>query len=107
MDVNGLWPGIPGWTLLTGAAVLGHHVALPPLIAKGLARRGSTMTVEDFPIWGHVDVLVTDDIKAGSSAFAAKISAHRRHSAGCILHGAEAASVSESMRETHEKSRKK
>ena len=48
-----------------------------------------------------------DDIKAGSSAFAAKISAHRRHSAGCILHGAEAASVSESMRETHEKSRKK
>jgi len=48
-----------------------------------------------------------DDIKAGSQAFAAKVSAHRRHSAGCILEEAEAASASESMRETHEKSRKK
>ena len=46
-----------------------------------------------------------DDIKAGSCAFAAKISAQRRHTARCNLDEAEAAS--ESMRETHEKSRKK
>ena len=48
-----------------------------------------------------------DDIKAGSSAFAAKISALRRHTASCNLDEAEAASACESMAETHEKSRKK
>jgi len=50
---------------------------------------------------------LADDIKVGISAFAAKISAHRRHAAGCKLDEAEADSASESMAETHQKSRKK
>ena len=48
-----------------------------------------------------------DDIKAGSGAFSAKISARRRHTAGCRLDEAEAVCADESMTETHEKSRKK
>ena len=34
-----------------------------PLLEKGFARRATPMKVEDFPIWAHVDVLVTDDVK--------------------------------------------
>ena len=48
-----------------------------------------------------------DDIKAGSDAFAYKISASRRQAARCKLAVAEVASVAESMGETLEKSRKK
>ena len=48
-----------------------------------------------------------DDIKAGSLAFAYKISANRRQAARCKLAVAEVASVAESMGETLEKSRKK
>ncbi len=33
-----------------------------PIIEKGLARRKTPMKLEDFPLWAHVDVLVTDDV---------------------------------------------
>jgi len=48
-----------------------------------------------------------DDIKAGSLAFADKVSAKRRMAAQCDLAVAEAASVDESMGESLEESRKK
>jgi len=48
-----------------------------------------------------------DDIKAGSQAFAAKVSARRRQAAHCTLDVAESASADESMTESLEKSRKK
>jgi len=41
-----------------------------PIIEKGLAKRkipGSS--VEDFPIWAHVDVIVTDDLRGGFATF--------------------------------------
>ncbi|MEI7954709.1 MAG: hypothetical protein WCJ66_06030 [Verrucomicrobiota bacterium] len=48
-----------------------------------------------------------DDLKAGSTAFAYKISAKRRMTATCDISVAEAASADESMADTLEKSRKK
>jgi len=48
-----------------------------------------------------------DDIKAGSSASAVKISARRRQAARCDLNVAESASADESMTESLGKSRKK
>ncbi|MCX6879136.1 MAG: hypothetical protein NTW21_35820 [Verrucomicrobia bacterium] len=48
-----------------------------------------------------------DDLKAGSGAFAAKISASRRHAAKCHLDDAESDAVHESMTESLGKSRKK
>jgi alkanesulfonate monooxygenase SsuD/methylene tetrahydromethanopterin reductase-like flavin-dependent oxidoreductase (luciferase family) len=35
-----------------------------PMIEKGFAKRENPPKLEDFPLWAHVDVLVTDDIKA-------------------------------------------
>lgn len=35
-----------------------------PMIEKGFARRKNPPKIEDFPLWAHVDVLVTDDVKA-------------------------------------------
>ncbi|ALJ18875.1 LLM class flavin-dependent oxidoreductase [Microbacterium sp. No. 7] len=40
-----------------------------PLIERGLARRENPPAPEDFPIWAHVDVLVTDDVAAGIRGF--------------------------------------
>jgi alkanesulfonate monooxygenase SsuD/methylene tetrahydromethanopterin reductase-like flavin-dependent oxidoreductase (luciferase family) len=40
-----------------------------PMIEKGLAKRATPTKVEDFPIWAHVDVLVTDDIKGALPQF--------------------------------------
>jgi alkanesulfonate monooxygenase SsuD/methylene tetrahydromethanopterin reductase-like flavin-dependent oxidoreductase (luciferase family) len=40
-----------------------------PMIEKGLAKRKTPMKLEDFPIWAHVDVFITDDIKAGMQQF--------------------------------------
>jgi alkanesulfonate monooxygenase SsuD/methylene tetrahydromethanopterin reductase-like flavin-dependent oxidoreductase (luciferase family) len=40
-----------------------------PMLEKGFAKRATPMTVEDFPIWAHVDVLVTDDVKAAMGQF--------------------------------------
>jgi len=40
-----------------------------PIIEQGFARRENPPAVEDFPIWAHVDVLVTDDIPAGMREF--------------------------------------
>jgi alkanesulfonate monooxygenase SsuD/methylene tetrahydromethanopterin reductase-like flavin-dependent oxidoreductase (luciferase family) len=34
-----------------------------PMIEKGFAKRENPPKLEDFPIWAHVDVLITDDIK--------------------------------------------
>ena len=48
-----------------------------------------------------------DDIKAGSLAFACKVSAKRREAAQCDLAVAEAAYANESMGESLKKSRKK
>lgn len=33
-----------------------------PMIDNGFAKRSAPLRIEDFPIWAHVDVLVTDDI---------------------------------------------
>lgn len=40
-----------------------------PMIERGFARRKDPPKVEDFPIWAHVDVLVTDDIKGAMDEF--------------------------------------
>lgn len=40
-----------------------------PVLEKGLAKRQTPMRVEEFPIWAHVDVLVTDDIKRDIGQF--------------------------------------
>jgi alkanesulfonate monooxygenase SsuD/methylene tetrahydromethanopterin reductase-like flavin-dependent oxidoreductase (luciferase family) len=40
-----------------------------PMIEAGFARRPNPPKVEDFPIWAHVDVLVTDDVKAAMGQF--------------------------------------
>jgi hypothetical protein len=40
-----------------------------PILEKGLAKRATPMPVEDFPIWAHVDVLVTDDIERDIGQF--------------------------------------
>lgn len=40
-----------------------------PMLEKGFARRATPIAVEDFPIWAHVDVLVTDDIKGSLGQF--------------------------------------
>ena len=48
-----------------------------------------------------------NDIKAGSGAFSAKVSAKRRQAADCTLAVAESVSADESMTDTLEKSRKK
>lgn len=39
-----------------------------PIIEKGMARRKGPRPAQ-FPIWAHVDVLVTDDLRAGFDAF--------------------------------------
>jgi alkanesulfonate monooxygenase SsuD/methylene tetrahydromethanopterin reductase-like flavin-dependent oxidoreductase (luciferase family) len=33
-----------------------------PMIEKGLARRSDGKKFDDFPIWSHVDVMITDDV---------------------------------------------
>ena len=40
-----------------------------PMLEKGFARRSDGMTLENFPIWAHVDVMVTDDIKSAMAEF--------------------------------------
>ncbi|MET0379251.1 MAG: LLM class flavin-dependent oxidoreductase [Spongiibacteraceae bacterium] len=40
-----------------------------PMIEKGFAKRKTPMTLANFPIWAHVDVLVTKDIKAAMAEF--------------------------------------
>jgi alkanesulfonate monooxygenase SsuD/methylene tetrahydromethanopterin reductase-like flavin-dependent oxidoreductase (luciferase family) len=40
-----------------------------PIIDAGLAKRKTPMKREDFPSWAHVDVVVTDDLKAGFAEF--------------------------------------
>jgi len=40
-----------------------------PMIEKGFAKRKDPPKVEDFPLWAHVDVLVTDDIKGSFDQF--------------------------------------
>jgi len=40
-----------------------------PMLEKGFAKRKTPMTIENVPIWAHVDVLVTDDIKGGFAEF--------------------------------------
>ena len=40
-----------------------------PIIDRGLARRATPMKREDFPCWAHVDVLITDDLRTGFTAF--------------------------------------
>lgn len=40
-----------------------------PMLEAGFAKRATPMRVEDFPIWAHVDVKVTDDIKASMAEF--------------------------------------
>ena len=40
-----------------------------PMIEKGFARRQNPPRVEEFPIWAHVDVLVTDDVQAAMGQF--------------------------------------
>ena len=40
-----------------------------PLLEAGFARRATPMSVEQFPIWAHVDVLVTDDVGATVQQF--------------------------------------
>jgi len=40
-----------------------------PMIEKGFAKRATPITLEDFPIWAHVDVLVTDDIRGAMQEF--------------------------------------
>jgi len=34
-----------------------------PMLQKGFAKRKTPMKIEDFPVWAHVDVVVTNDIK--------------------------------------------
>ena len=40
-----------------------------PMIEAGFAKRANPPKIEDFPIWAHVDVLVTDDIKSAFAEF--------------------------------------
>lgn len=40
-----------------------------PMIEKGFAKRKTPMKLEDFPIWAHVDVKVTDDIRGSFAEF--------------------------------------
>ncbi len=40
-----------------------------PIIDRGLERRKTPMKREDFPSWAHVDVVMTDDLKAGFAVF--------------------------------------
>lgn len=40
-----------------------------PMIEKGFAKRKTPMTLENFPVWAHVDVLVTNDIKGAMAEF--------------------------------------
>lgn len=40
-----------------------------PMLEKGFAKRQTPMKIENFPIWAHVDVLVTDDIEAAMGEF--------------------------------------
>jgi len=40
-----------------------------PMIEKGFAKRKNPPKLEDFPLWAHVDVLVTDDIKGSFDQF--------------------------------------
>jgi len=40
-----------------------------PMIEKGLAKRGSSLSADNFPIWAHVDVLVTHDVKGALAQF--------------------------------------
>jgi alkanesulfonate monooxygenase SsuD/methylene tetrahydromethanopterin reductase-like flavin-dependent oxidoreductase (luciferase family) len=35
-----------------------------PMLENGFAKRKTPMKIEDFPLWAHVDVLVTDDVKS-------------------------------------------
>jgi len=40
-----------------------------PLLEKGFAKRESPPKLEDFPLWAHIDVLVTDDVKEAMAQF--------------------------------------
>jgi len=40
-----------------------------PMLEAGFAKRKTPMKVEDFPVWAHVDVYVTDDIPAALAQF--------------------------------------
>lgn len=40
-----------------------------PLLEAGFARRGHVPAAGEFPIWAHVDVLVTDDVAAAMAQF--------------------------------------
>jgi F420-dependent oxidoreductase-like protein len=40
-----------------------------PLLEQGFARAGGGKTLADFAIWGHVDVLVDDDVRAAMRPF--------------------------------------
>jgi alkanesulfonate monooxygenase SsuD/methylene tetrahydromethanopterin reductase-like flavin-dependent oxidoreductase (luciferase family) len=52
----------PGWAI-------GIRPAFEPLLEKGFARADGAKSFEDFKIWGHVDVLVDDDVRAAMRPF--------------------------------------
>jgi alkanesulfonate monooxygenase SsuD/methylene tetrahydromethanopterin reductase-like flavin-dependent oxidoreductase (luciferase family) len=47
----------------------GMMKTLRPILEAGLAKRTVPVKLEEFPIWAHVDVLLSDDIKADMRQF--------------------------------------
>jgi alkanesulfonate monooxygenase SsuD/methylene tetrahydromethanopterin reductase-like flavin-dependent oxidoreductase (luciferase family) len=56
-----------GWMPMSYAP--GMMKVYRPIIEKGLARRSDGKRFEDFPIWSHVDVMITDDVGSAMKEF--------------------------------------
>jgi alkanesulfonate monooxygenase SsuD/methylene tetrahydromethanopterin reductase-like flavin-dependent oxidoreductase (luciferase family) len=57
----------------------GMMPAFEPILAKGFARPGARRRREDFAIWTLVDLIVSDDVKAGLDLFRPYVVEYAEH----------------------------
>lgn len=63
-----------GWLSLGFAP--GMMTTYRPMLEAGFARAGRTKTLDDFEIWSHVDVIVSDDVEEAMKPFKAFTALH-------------------------------